>query len=197
MKQFLVILLAGFCSSISAHADTLTNFDSLKTRAQITIQIPDTYHEVEIPFMRKIPHNFAIGSEDSTCQVRYWIQPLDTWVADYNSKSKKEKKNSMDPNALCKSMMMLAVMDASNNKSRDYQESKYPELTKTAYNANWEASAIVENGWPKTGFKYCYIWCLHKDNVADVYIYVLANKKEDFLQIVGKIAPLIEFKKSD
>lgn len=194
MRNLLITLFIVTCTFVSAQTDTKSKFDSLKVRAQLSIEIPEGYVELDIPFLHKIPHNFLIGSTDSSCQIRYWIRPLDTWIADYNKKSYKDKENSMHPNALCKSMMMLAVLDASNNKSRGYQESQNPEMTKKAYNADWEAATIVETGWSQVGFKYCYIWCLHKNEVGDIYIYILADKMEDFMKIIGKIAPLVKFK---
>lgn len=189
MRNLLVVVFIASCFFASAQ----TEYDSLKTRAQLSIDVPDGYEELEIDFLHKIPHNFVIGKADSSCQVRYWIRPLDTWVADFNKKTKKEQKNSMKPNALCKSMMMLAVLDASNNKSSGFQEGQIPELTKEAFNADWEAAALIETGWPQVGFKYCYIWCLHKDDVGDVYIYVLADKQGDFMKILGEIAPMVKF----
>ncbi|MBL4755313.1 MAG: hypothetical protein JKY52_17175 [Flavobacteriales bacterium] len=194
MRYLLPIFFLGFVSISTAQTDSITEFDSLLSRAHLTYTLPEGHKDLDIEFLHKIPHNKAIGPTDSSYQIRYWIRPLDTWVADHNKKSKKEKKNSMQPNALCKSMMMLAVLDASNNKSQGYQESQYPELTKQTYNADWEASTIVESGWPQVAFKYCYIWCLHKDDIGDVYIYVLADKKEDFSKIIGNISTSIKFK---
>lgn len=95
---------------------------------------------------------------------------------------------------LGRSLMMLAVLDASANKEQAYQESQYPDMTKAAYNADWEASTIVETGWPQVGYKYCHIWCLHKDDVGEIFIYFLANEKHDFLKIIGHVSPTIKFK---
>jgi len=194
MRSLFALLFFGFLTSASAQYDLNIEFDSILIRAQVSFTMPDGLHKLAIPFMHKIPHQLAIGPADSSYQVRYWIRPLDTWVADYNKKSKKEQKNSMPPNALCKSMMMLAVLDVSDNKSDQYQESAYPELNKELYNADWAASTIVESGWPQEGYKYCYIWCLHKDDTGDIYIYVLADKTEDFMDIIAKISPSIKFK---
>ncbi len=194
MKNYLIILFLVSSTLGSAQTDASLKFDTLKVRAQLNIETPEGFEEVDIEFLHKIPHNFAIETADSSCQVRYWIRPLDVWFETYNKKSKKEKKNSMHPNALCKSMMILTVLDVSNNKSRDYYESTYPEMTKTAYNADWEASTIVETGYPQVGFKYCYIWTLHKDDVADLCVYILVNKQEDVFKYIAKIAPSIRFK---
>jgi hypothetical protein len=193
MKHLLIILILGFCSAVYAQNDTLTSYDSLKLRTQVSIGIPDGYHEMEIPYMRKIPHNFAITNADTSCQIRFFVTPLDTWLEDFSKKSKKEQKNSMHPNALCKSMMMLAVLNASNNQSQGFQVSAFPELSKEAYNADWDASTMIETGWPQIGFKYTYIWCLHKDDVGEVYVYLLADNMEDFMEIMGDIAPMIKF----
>lgn len=192
MKNIFLILFTLQTLVIAAQ-DKSDSFDSLKTRAQINIGIPGGFKEVSIPFLHKIPHHFAVAPADSSSQIRFWIRPLDTWVADYNKKSPKEKKNSMHPNDLCKSMMMIAVLDASNNKSQDYQVTQFPDLSKLTYNTDWDAAALVENGWPQIGFKYCLIWCLHKDDTADVYIYILTNKKEDLVDVLGKVSPLIKF----
>lgn len=155
--------------------------------------MPDSCQEIAVDYMRKIPHNYAVGPKDSSFQIRYFVRPLDTWVADYDKKSKKEREKSMHPDALCKSMMMLAVLDASGNKTSDYQASLYPELTKEAYNADWDAVALFESGWPNEGFKYCYLLSLHKNGIADIYIYVLADRKEDLLKISGLISKSIKF----
>ena len=55
------------------------------------------------------------------------------------------------------------------------------------------AVALFEAGWPNEGFKYCYLLSLHKDGIADIYIYVLADRKEDLLKISGLMAKSIKF----
>ena len=193
MKPLLTLIISLSFFITNAQQPSKAKFDSLLTRAKINFSMPDSCSELNIKFMHKIPHHFAVGPKDSSFQIRYWVRPLDTWFKNYNKKSKKQKKKSMHPDALCKSMMMLAVLDASGNKSRNYQTSQDQELTKLAYNANWDASTIVESGWPNEGYKLCYIYCLHKDGVGDIFFYALANKKEDFLKISGLIGKSIKF----
>lgn len=193
MKYIITIIFTSVALSLLAQNPSKAQFDSLLVRSNIDFNMPDSCKEVAVKFMHKIPHNYAVGPKDSSFQIRYWVRPLDTWFADYNKKSKKEKKGSMHPDALCKSMMMLSVLNASGNKSSDYQVSQYPELTKQAYNADWDAVALIESGWADEGYKYCYILSLHKDGIADIYIYVLANHKEDFLKISGLMAKSIKF----
>lgn len=193
MKYILTSILTTIALSLLAQNPSKAQFDSLLVRAKIDFNMPDSCQEIAIEFMHKIPHNYAVGPTDSSFQIRYWVSPLDTWFANYDKKSKKEKEKSMHPDALCKSMMILAVLNASGNKSRDYQVSQFPELTKQAYNADWDAVALVESGWPDEGYAYCYILSLHKDGVADIYIYVLANKKEDILKISRLMAKSIKF----
>jgi hypothetical protein len=190
---FLIFSLYGFGQTYFSQEPGKAKFDSLLIRAKIDFNMPDSCEEVIVKFMHKIPHNYAVGPKDSSFQIRYWVQPLDTRFADYNKKSEKKKKKVMHPDASCKSMMMLSVLDASGNKSSDYQVSEYPEMTKKIYNADWEAAALVESGWPQEGYKYCYIMCLHKDGVADIFMYVLADKKEDIMKINVLILKSIKF----
>lgn len=194
MKSLLSFTFLISFLALSAQETSRAKFDSLLTRAKIDFVMPDSCAAMDIEFMHKIPHNFVVGPSDSSFQIRYWIRPLDTWFERYDQLSKKEKKKSMHPDALCKSMMVISVLDASRNKSQNYQVSQYPELTKAAYNADWEAVALVESGWPTEGFKYCYILSLHKDGVADVYVYVLANTKEEFFKISALMAKSVRFK---
>lgn len=193
MKYLISIFFISTIFIISAQVPSKANFDSLLVRSKINFKMPDSCEEISVKFMRKIPHHYAVAPKDSSFQIRYWIRPLDTWFEKHNKKSKKQKKNSMHPDAMCKSMMMLAVLDASGNKSRGYQVSQYPELTKEAYNADWDAVALFESGWPQEGYKYCYIFSLHKDGIADVYMYVLANEKEEFIYISKLMAKSIKF----
>jgi hypothetical protein len=191
---FLIFWLHGFGQEYFSQEPSKSMFDSLLIRAKLNFNMPDSCEEVTVKFMHKIPHNYAVGPKDSSFQIRYWVQPLDTWFADYNKKSEKKKKKSMHPDALCKSMMTLAVLDASANKSSDYLETQNLEWTKKTYNADWEATALVESGWPEEGYKYCYILCLHKDGVADIYIYVLTDTKEDLFKIMVLLNKSIKFK---
>jgi hypothetical protein len=193
MKNAITIVLVFIISALNAQEPNKAQFDSLLVRAKIDFTMPKKCNEVAVEFMRKIPHNYAVGPKDKSFQIRYWVRPLDTWFADYNKKSKKEKTESMHPDALCKSMMMLAVLDASNNQSTDYLVSQFPELVKEAYNADWSATALLESGWPQEGYKYCYITSLHKDGAADIYITVLADKQEDFFKVTELMAKSIKF----
>ncbi|MGH1336368.1 MAG: hypothetical protein ACRBFS_09595 [Aureispira sp.] len=193
MKYLITIILAITALSLLAQNPSKAQFDSLLIRGKIAFNMPENCEEVAVKFMHKIPHNYAVGPKDASFQIRYWIQPLDALLADYNKKSKKQKKESMHPDALCKGMMLLATLNASGNKSRDYHVSPYPAVTKKVYNADWDAVAFFESGWPKEGYKYCYLISVHKDGVANIYIYVLANNKEDFVDISGLMAESIKF----
>ncbi|MDX2361855.1 MAG: hypothetical protein QNK23_13685 [Crocinitomicaceae bacterium] len=193
MKLIVSIAVLLVHSIVFGQDLSLTPFDSLTARAQLNIEMPEGYKEVEIPFMRKIPHQRAVESVNSDCQIRYWIRPLDTSMAAHDEKTEEEKKNSMHPNAVSKSMMMLAVLNASNNQSQDFDVSNSTEPTLQAYNADWEAYSLIESGWPHEGYTYCYIWCLHKDDIGDVFVYVLVNKKEELFTILAELATTIKF----
>lgn len=195
MKRLLSFLAVFFlvCSLVAQSKDS-PSFEELLERAGLSIDFPKETEEIEIPFLHKVPHNKVILAKDSSYQVRYWIKPLDTWMEDYNKKSKKQQAKSMNPNDLCKSMMNLAVLDVSNNKTSGFQTSMYPELVGELYNADWEAFTIVEVGYEQVGFKYCYIWHLHKDDKADLYVYVLANKMDASLaDAFADVSKLVRF----
>lgn len=191
---FSVLFFLGFLSSIIAQNELNTSFDTLLQRAQLNFVLPKGLQEIEVEYFHKMPHQKAIGPADSSYQIRFWIDPLDKLAADYYQKTKQEKESSLHPNLMCKSMMMIAVLNVTNNKSRNYETPKDFKLTKKAYNADWEAASLVELGWPSLEFEYCYVWCLHKDDVADVYVYVLTHQKEDMFEVIKKVSGILKFK---
>jgi hypothetical protein len=178
--------------SLIAQKKGKASFKKLIKECKITFSKPDDLKEIKVDFFYKIPHQIAFEDSENKCQVRIFIQPLKKMLKDYNKKPLAEKKKSLDPNQLCKSSMLLAVLNASNNSSRDYQVPK-KELTKKVSNADWQAVAMVKVPYKNFQFKYCYIDCHHKDGVGDVYIYYLAEEKEDFINIVGKMAKALKF----
>ncbi len=191
-----LLFIGMFCSTLYGFTQEPPNdsFDELLKRCDLSISFPEGMHEIELEYLHKIPHHLALSNEDSSYQVRYYLTPLDTYVEDYAKKSKKRQEQSMNPNKLCKSMMSLAVLNASNNQAGDYQVSQYPELTGELYNADWEAFAMVEVGYEMVGYKYCYIWHLHKDDIADIYVYVLADSMDKVIaDAFASVSSLVKF----
>ena len=193
MKK-LVYLLFFLSTSLSySQKDTITALDSLLMRSKVKITIPNGFKKIDLESFRKAPHQLAIESNDAAFQIRFCISPLDKTVLDFNKKSKKEQKSIMQPNNYCKSMLMLSVLNVTNNKKQDYYVSPFLDITKKNYNADWEAFSLVENAWPQINYKYCYIVCLHKDDTADLYIYSFINNMNDTLKVIEYLTESIEY----
>jgi len=195
MKNIIIILFILIPSIVWSQKNTLSRFDSLLIRCKVEFKKPKQLEQIEKESFRKIPHDVCFKDTKGNYEVRLYFQPLDSTIAWYENQLKKNPTSkSMKPNDFCKSVMMLAVLDASNNTESNYQVSPYPETTKAMYNADWEASAFVEVNYSNFDFKYCYITCLHKNDIADIYVYYLMNEKNYLFEIVKNMTSALRFK---
>jgi hypothetical protein len=171
-----------------AKTGPLSYADSLLVKCNMELRPLKGMDEVELEFMHKIPHHIAFDNKAEKYQVRYYFSPLDKMIESYNE-SIKRKSQHMKPNDLCKSMIRIVVLNASNNETSDHQVVN-PQLFT---NADWEATASVNVGYKSVNYKYCYIISLHRDNMADAYIYILSDDKNKLSKLSSQLSSTLKF----
>lgn len=183
-----------FTTSAFAYSQT-SRLDSLLARCQATYVQPEQLEIVEREYMHKIPHDICLREKDKGAfEVRLFFQPLDSTIAWYDrSLAKNPEAVLMKPNDFCKSMMMLAVLNASGNKQMNFDVVTQSPIKKL-YNADWMATALVEVPYESIGFKFCRIICIHKDDVGEIYIYYLTNKTKLMQQVDIAMFGAVKFK---
>lgn len=186
---FLMLAVTGI-----GYSQGTSRLDSLLVRCHAAFTLPEQLEIVERDYMRKIPHDLCLHEKTKGAyEVRLLFQPLDSMISWYkHSLEKDPEAELLEPNSLCKSMMTVAVLNASNNKKMNYEVVTSATIRKL-YNADWMASALVEVPYESIGFKFCRIICIHKDDVGEIYIYYLTNKTKLLQQIDSAMSGAVKF----
>lgn len=61
-----------------------------------------------------------------------------------------------------------------------------PEAVKQEFGADWGSTTIIEiqNDSFGTSYKYCMMTTLHKNDIADAYIFYLSDTKENLMTLL-------------
>ncbi|MDP4237817.1 MAG: hypothetical protein Q8919_15350, partial [Bacteroidota bacterium] len=191
MKLILLLLLI-FCGSafaqgqvemkredISVPADL---FNALK-RAEMIFDMPEGYKAVKVIPNPDMDYVYAVRSPDKKLEVRYVIWPLDSQIAEYN-RPRKEGETHVDPNTITKSLTLMHMANISITPLDELQEilAFDSEAVKHEFNADWGATASLFLRKSFGGkYEFCSVVALHKDKVADAWIFFLAKNKDELL----------------
>ncbi len=188
---FVAILLLSFRS------DNLpTDFQALLTRAQMTFDAPPKLVMQECIENRQMNYEYALKHPKKKFEIRYAIRPLDIQIEKYKEweKNKKPGDISIHPNKLYNPMLQATLLNISGGQLPDINVFGQAAVAKE-FNADWGATAFVsldkEFG---QDYKYCLVVALHKENVADAYIFYLANDRNVILKNMEPAFHALRFK---
>lgn len=164
--------------------------------ASINLEIPlvQGHEVVEVPSFEKLSHQYAVEASDGSYQVRYKVKPLEGDLNYYKKQSKGQRKYMKHPNENCKSAMKRSVILISDYKRKDFIETTFKKPKDSQYGVHWKAITTLDIQWPELEYKMCSIICLHRDDVADVFIYILANDLDDISEGSKMIYNSVQFK---
>jgi len=168
MNAFLKSLVALIAISIFANAQSLPKpFQQLLDQTNMQFSIPPDFAATPIVQNEDVSYDFAVKSKTTGLEIRYRIWPIDI-----------EQKN---PNALFEPMLVTMGLNISNGKM--IQPHSYPtESVKKEFGADAGSTGLVPcNSEFGKGYKQCMISVIHKDNVADAYVFYLYNNQNDIL----------------
>jgi hypothetical protein len=147
----------------------------------------------EVPVIKNDELNYQYALKDTVThiEIRYSIFPLQQLVNEYNGPHPDTGMSRVDPNFL-HTNYLLAVAFKVQGKEMSLDATGMPELHELPhatvdleFNADWGAEVNVQ---PCDEFaqkyKYCTIFEMHKDNIADVFIMYLYDNKDTFEEAV-------------
>ncbi len=175
VRIFIFFLLLA-CPALIFSQQLPADFSGLLARAQLNFKKQKHFKPVPIIENHKMGYEYAIKHRKKNFEIRYTIRPLDEDIRKYKETIKQEGVIAADPNEWYPSMFMAISYNVSAWESR-------PTVTKIdakEFNADWAASssAPAREEFAQQ-YKYQFSIAIHKDKVADAYIYCLYDDPND------------------
>jgi hypothetical protein len=164
MNSILKSLILVTIIAIIANAQT---FDQLLNQTNMQFSIPPSFEAVSIINNPDVNYDFAIKSATAPLEIRYRIWPVDM-----------EQKNL---NSIYEAVFITMGLNISNGKMIKSQPYP-PESVKAEFGADAGRSGVVPIGSEfGKGYRFCLISVIHKDNVADAYVFYLYNDQRTIM----------------
>ena len=190
---FIVGIITFISYSFSVKPD---QFSELLTRSDLIFTQPENFTSVEIVDQNNMQYEYALKHNSKNFEVRYAIRPLDELLKTYEKKEKNKKEGDINihPNKLYKTLLQSTTMNISGGY--------LPEMVvfdslavRQEFNADWGATTYVEVGNAfGANYKYCITVAIHKNNVADAYLFFLSDNTENFDDIMLTAFHSLKFK---
>ena len=190
---FIVGIITFISYSFSVKPD---QFSELLTRSDLIFTQPENFTSVEIVDQNNMQYEYALKHNSKNFEVRYAIRPLDELLKTYEKKEKNKKEGDINihPNKLYKTLLQSTTMNISGGY--------LPEMVvfdslavRQEFNADWGATTYVEVGNAfGANYKYCITVAIHKNNVADAYLFFLSDNTENFDDVMLTAFHSLKFK---
>jgi hypothetical protein len=183
MNSYLKSIFVLLTICIFANAQPLPKaFQQLLNQTNMQFSIPPEFTATPIIQNGDVVYDFAVESKTTGLEIRYRIWPVD-----------KKQKN---PNTLFEPMLITMGLNISNGKM--IQPQRYPtESVKQEFGADAGSTGLVptDSDFGK-GYKACMISVIHKDNVADAYVFYLYNDQSAIMTALttDKVYHALKFK---
>lgn len=181
LKIIIIILLS--IALISFQERKLPKiFARLLDRDELILIKPSGLIEVQPIENEQMNYEYALKYPDKNFEIRYAIRPLDIVMKEYNEsmKNKKEGEIILHPNKYYSPSMQATVLNISGGQLPNISAFD-SQAVKNEFNADWGATTFVELGEEfGQSYKYCLVVALHKDDIADAYIFFVSDTKVDF-----------------
>ena len=179
LKSFLVLLMINIFASAQPLPKT---FQQLLNQTNMQFSFPPDFISIPIIQNGNVVYDFAIKSKTSSLEIRYRVWPVD-----------KKQKN---PNTLFGPMLVTMGLNISNGKVM--KPHPYPtESVKKEFGADAGSTGIttIDSDFGK-GYKQCMISVIHKDDVADAYVFYLYNTQDELMGAITaeKVYHALKFK---
>jgi hypothetical protein len=183
IKNSFFLLLSFICFSFSSN-NTPKEFEQLLKRSQLELVIPDLFFPIKCIPNNDVSYDYALRYPGKFFEIRYSVHPLDSAILEFELKKNSNSKLS-NPDSTWESGFRACLFNIASETpiSMELPSIRYfdAEDDLKLFNADAGATALVKTG-PSFGedFKFCVAVVLHKQNIADAYIYYLFADKEDF-----------------
>ncbi len=164
MNSFLKSFTLVTIIAIAANAQT---FQQLLTHSNMQFSIPPDFVEAPVLNNGDVNYDFAVKSNTAALEIRFRIWPID-----------RKQKN---PNAIYHAMLVTMGLNISNGQMIKSQQ--YPaESVKAEFGADAGSSGVAPIGSEfGKGYRFCLISVIHKDNVADAYVFYLYSDQRTIM----------------
>lgn len=157
-------------------------FTKLLDRGKMTFSKPNGFIEVPTIENDQMNYEYALKYPDKNFEVRYAIRPLDIAMKEYKKsiKNKKEGELILHPNKYYSPSLQATVLNISGGQLPTITQFD-KHAVKNEFNADWGATTFVTVGEEfGQSYKYSVVVAIHKDDIADAYIFFLSDTKVDF-----------------
>jgi hypothetical protein len=201
MNKSTLFTVAFIFFSASAFADndpTNTAFLATVARAGMTFEMPKGLIPTPVFENNQMAYDYAIKYPDKRFEVRYAIRPLEKALNDFKQKQANTSSGmvTIHPNKWYSSLFDAIVLNIAQGIIPERKEFDSASV-KAEFNADWGVTTFVV---PKTVFaqayKYCMVLALHKDNIADAYIFFLADSPDVYSTLAEPAFYALKFKKT-
>jgi hypothetical protein len=193
MKAILSVLLFLILTSFKSDNSLPETFNELLKRSGLVFDSPLGLIPVKIIENRQMNYEYALKYPNKNFEIRYAIRPLD-YLLNQFEKSKKSGEISINPNKLYSSSLQATVLNISGGKLTDIAQFD-KNAVKQDFNADWGATTFLDVGKEfGQNYKYCMDVAIHKDNLADVYIFYLSDTKIGFNELIEPAFHSLKFK---
>ncbi|NNU33301.1 hypothetical protein HK413_02360 [Mucilaginibacter sp. S1162] len=203
MKKVSLLLLTIFIVSSanaqSAADSTLQKFSALLDETGMVFKKPEGTIQIPIVKNMQMHYEYAVKYADKPLEIRYAIASLKDRVDEYNEWKKNPKPGEIrtDPNTLAKSMAYVVALNVGGgamDKSIGFNAFP-PQDVKAEFGADWGGTSIipVKNTSFGTDYKWCLMLVLHKNSVADSYVFYLTDTREHLNGLLKDDAAMVAF----
>ena len=173
---YIYLCLSIFASFAIAQDST---FHNKLNRYSLSFKMPTGFKKVPVKENRDVVYDYAVRNETGTFEIRYRVLPIDTSTAVLN-------ETRVNPNRIFSSMLVAMMLNISGGKmgNHGFFDSS---AVKEEFNANSGATGFVEvNSAFGEGYSFCMINVIHRDDIADAYIFYLFNDKSEVVKTLNR-----------
>lgn len=188
-------LLCLLLNAVKAQSDNGTlpaEFQKKLNEANMSFVKPDGVTEIPVVKTNKINYDYALKLNDRNVEIRYAIRPLSKEVFEaYENRQKKDGDTVLNPNKIHRllSPMMYSAISGGKVESKAVLIQYFkPETVKRSAGADvgTMSSGPLGSDWAQA-YNFGFYVMLHKDNLADAYIYYLFENEKQMVETFKKI----------
>lgn len=169
---------------VVALSDTFQNVLKL---AQMSFTTPKDAIPIPVVKNMQMHYEHAITFKDKPFEVRYSVAPIGYTVAEAYTGGKGITPRKGDELLSRTSAVVIAINVGGGTPSPNMGSKQFPpEAVKQEFGADWGSTTMIElqNDSFGTSYKYCMMTTLHKNDVADAYIFYLSDTRENLMTLL-------------
>ena len=188
---FLTAGMANAQSSAGTPVALTDTFQNVLDLARMSFTMPKNAIPVPVEKNRQMHYEYAVTFKDQPFEVRYAVSPMGYSVAEAYGGGQGITPRPIGPtdnNVMAKAIAFAVATNVGGGVADPNIKTGYfpAEAVKKEFNADWGGTTMVEikNNSFGTGYKYCIMTTLHKNDVASAYVFYLSDTKENVIKLM-------------